>query len=139
MSQILEPAKRFFDACETGKGWAGCKEYCLPDATFSSQARVITEIDKLKDYCEWVKGFFIPVPDGRYELHFFAADEERKTVAGYGVFHGTQTGPGGPAPAPTGKSVATDYVYTMMFEGNRIQHVTKIWNDTIALQQLGWN
>jgi hypothetical protein len=27
----------------------------------------------------------------------------------------------------------------MMFEGNRIQHVTKIWNDTIALQQLGWN
>ena len=138
MSKILEPAKRFFDACETGKGWAGCKEYCLPNATFSSQTGVLAEINTLEDYCEWVKDLFIPVPDGRYELHFFAADEARKTVAGYGVFHGTHTGPGGPV-APTGKSIATDYVYAMDFEGNRIQHVTKIWNDTITMQQLGWN
>ena len=138
MSIILEPARQFFEACETGKGWETCKEFCLLDATFSSQAKVLSDIKKLEDYCEWVKGFFIPVPDGHYKLHFFAADEERKTVAGYGVFSGTQTGPGGPA-APTGKSVATDYVYTMKFEGDRIQHVTKIWNDTIALQQLGWN
>lgn len=26
----------------------------------------------------------------------------------------------------------------MVFEGNRIKHMTKIWNDTISLQQLGW-
>lgn len=138
MSKILEPARQFFDACETGKGWATCKEYCLPTATFSSQAKVLAGIEKLEDYCEWVKGFFIPVPDGHYELHFFAADEKSNTVAGYSVFRGTQTGPGGPV-TPTGKSVATDYVYIMKFSGNRIQHVTKIWNDTIALQQLGWD
>ncbi len=138
MSKILESAKQFFDACETGKGWAGCKEYCLPNATFSSQTGVLAEINTLEDYCEWVKDLFIPVPDGRYELLFFAADEARKTVAGYGVFHGTQTGPGGPV-APTGKSFTADYVYAMVFEGNRIQHMTKIWNDTITMQQLGWN
>ena len=53
------------------------------------------------------------------------------------VFHGTQTGPGGPG-EPTGKVVAADYVYAMQFKGDRIQHMTKIWNDGISLQQLGW-
>lgn len=138
MSKILGPAKQFFDACETGKGWAVCKEYCLPDATFSSQAEILTKIETLDEYCEWIKGFFIPVPDGHYELRFFAEDNERNTVVGYGVFHGTHTGPGGPL-EPTGKTIATEYVYLMMFEDDRIKHVTKIWNDTVALQQLGWN
>lgn len=39
---------------------------------------------------------------------------------------------------PTGKTIAADYVYVMQFDGDRIQHMTKIWNDTISLQQLGW-
>jgi predicted ester cyclase len=137
MSTILEPAKLFFEACETGKGWEGCKEYCHPAATFSSQTGVLAEIDTLEGYCEWMKNLLTPLPDGHYELHFFAADESRNTVAAYAVFHGTQTGPGGPVP-PTGKSIAADYVYAMVFEDNRIQHMTKIWNDTISLQQLGW-
>ena len=84
-----------------------------------------------------MKNLLTPVPDGRYELRFFAADEERDCVAAYAVFHGTQTGPGGPG-EPTGKTVAADYVYAMQFEGSRIRHMTKIWNDTISLQQLGW-
>jgi hypothetical protein len=25
---ITETARVFFDACETGKGWAGCSAYC---------------------------------------------------------------------------------------------------------------
>src|SRR5688572_11069712 len=29
-------AKMFFEACETGKGWEGCKAYCKTDATFSA-------------------------------------------------------------------------------------------------------
>jgi predicted ester cyclase len=80
---------------------------------------------------------FTPVPDAHYELKFFAADEARNCVAAFAVFHGTQTGPGGPVP-PTGRKVAADYVYYMAFAGDRIQHMTKIWNDTISLQQLGW-
>jgi predicted ester cyclase len=138
MNTILEPAKLFFEACDTGKGWASCKEYCHLDATFSSQTGVLAEINTVEGYCEWMKNLLTPVPDGHYELRFFAADESRKTVAAYAVFHGTQTGPGGPV-APTGKSIAADYVYAMEFEGNRIQHVTKIWNDTVSLQQLGWS
>ena len=39
---------------------------------------------------------------------------------------------------PTGKSVEGDYVYVMQFDGDKIRHLTKIWNDGISLQQLGW-
>jgi len=38
MATITATAKQFFDACETGKGWEGCKSYCTADATFSAQA-----------------------------------------------------------------------------------------------------
>jgi predicted ester cyclase len=53
------------------------------------------------------------------------------------VFEGTHTGEGGPVP-PTGKSVATDYCYCLEIEDDRIRHMTKIWNDGVAMQQLGW-
>ena len=137
MSNILSQAKLFFDACETGKGWEGCKTYCHPGATFSSQTGVLAEIDTLEGYSEWMKNLLTPVPDGHYELKFMAEDKDRNCVAAFAVFHGTQTGPGGPG-EPTGRTVAADYVYAMEFDGGRIKHMTKIWNDTISLQQLGW-
>lgn len=137
MSRILEQAKSFFEACETGKGWEVCKAYCHVGATFSAQADALSDIETLEEYTEWTKNLLIPIPDGRYELKFFAADEERNCVAAFAVFHGTQTGPGGPG-GPTGNTVAADYVYAMQFDGDRIQHMTKIWNDTISLRQLGW-
>ena len=137
MSQILEQAKSFFEACETGKGWEGCSAYCHSEATFSAQAGALAGVETLEGYCDWMKGLFTPVPDGRYELKCFALDEERNCVAAFAVFHGTQTGPGGPG-EPTGNTVAADYVYAMQFDGDRICHMTKIWNDTISLQQLGW-
>ena len=137
MSNNLDQAKLFFDACETGQGWNGCRAYCHPDATFSAQAGVLSEINTLEGYSEWMKGLLTPVPDGHYELKFFAEDEERCCVAAFAVFHGTQTGPGGPG-EPTGRTVAADYVYAMEFDGALIRHMTKIWNDTVSLQQLGW-
>ena len=127
-------ANQFFDACETGQGWDACSAFCHPDATFSSQTSALADISTLEAYCEWMKGLLTPIPDCHYELKFFAADDARNSVA---VFHGTQTGEGGPVP-PTGNSIAADYVYHMEFDGNRIKHMTKIWNDTISLQQLGW-
>ena len=39
---------------------------------------------------------------------------------------------------PDGKSASTDYVYVMDFEDGRIRHMTKIWNDGVAMEQLGW-
>ena len=137
MSTILNSANQFFEACETGKGWEDCKIFCLPDATFSAQTMALAEITTLEVYCDWMKNLFTPIPDGNYELKFIAADEERNSVAAFAIFRGTQTGEGGPVP-PTGNSIAADYVYHMEFEGDRIKHMTKIWNDTLSLQQLGW-
>ena len=137
MSTILKPAKLFFEACETGQGWEACKSFCNPNATFSSQTGALSEISSLEDYCEWMKNLFTPIPDGHYEMKFFAADETDRSVAAFAIFHGTQTGPGGPVP-PTGNKIAADYVYHMVFSGERIKHMTKIWNDSISMQQLGW-
>ena len=137
MSDIYDKAKSFFDACESGKGWGNCKEYCHPDSTFSAQAGALEAIKTLEGYTEWMKGLLTPVPDGHYELRFFAEDEQRESVAAYAVFKGTHTGPGGPV-EPTGKTATADYVYAMQFEAGRIRHMTKIWNDTVTLQQLGW-
>jgi predicted ester cyclase len=58
-------------------------------------------------------------------------------VSAFAVFKGTHSGEGGPVPA-SGKQVETDYVYVMEFDGDRIRHMTKIWNDGYAMRQLGW-
>jgi predicted ester cyclase len=130
-------AKKFFEACETGKGWEGCKAYCKPDATFSAQAEPLAGVKNLQQYTDWMKGLLAFIPDGRYELKSFGTDEERKSVCAYGVFSGTHTGQGGPCP-PTGKSVKTDYVYVMDFDGEKIRHMTKIWHSGWAMKELGW-
>ncbi len=137
MSSIKETAERFFDACETGEGWEGSKQYCHAGAMFTAQADALAGVDTLQAYTDWMKGLLIPIPDGRYEVRSFAVDEERHNVTAYGVFRGTHTGEGGPIP-PTGKQVQADYVYVMQFDGDKIRHMTKIWNDNISLKQLGW-
>ena len=134
---MKDTAFSFFDACETGGGWDVCKQWCTEDATFSSQTDALADISTLEAYTEWQKDLLIPVPNGRYELLCFGADEERSTVAGAGVFHGTHTVDPGDNP-PTGKSVSADYCYVMKFDGDKISHMTKIWNDGFSLRELGW-
>ena len=112
MASITTVAKQFFEACETGKGWQICREYCTPKATFAAQAE----------------------PLG---VKSFATDDERNSVCAYGVFSGTHSGQDGPCP-PTGKSTSTEYVYVMEFEGDKIRHMTKIWNAGLAMKDLGW-
>ena len=137
MTTMTAIADKFFQACETGKGWNVCKQYCTPGATFSAQAEPLADVKTLREYTEWMKGLLTFVPDGRYELKSFATDVDRKNVSAYGVFFGTHSGVGGPCP-PTGKSVQTDYVYVMEFDGDRIRHMTKIWHAGLAMKQLGW-
>lgn len=134
---VLQIARDFFDACETGKGWEVCRQFCTPDASFSAQAEPLEEVQTLEQYTDWMKGLLAILSDAGYELRSFAADEDRSTVMAYAVFHGTHTGEGGPLP-PTGKTAVADYVYVMEFEGDRIRHMTKIWNSGITLKQLGW-
>ena len=137
MATITEIAQSFFDACETGKGWDECKAYCTPNATFSAQAEPLAETKTLQAYTEWMKGLLVFIPDGSYRVKSFATDAARNSVCAYGVFSGTHTGEGGPLP-PTGKSTDTDYVYVMEFEGDKIRHMTKIWNAGWAMRDLGW-
>ena len=137
MGSIRETAEGFFEACEAGKGWAGCRQYCHPGATFSAQAGALAGVETLEAYTEWMKGTFEQLPDGTYEVKAFAVDDQRRNVTAYGVFSGTHTGPGGPVP-PTGRSLEADYVYVMQFDGDLISHLTKIWNDVFTNQQLGW-
>ena len=107
MPNITATAKQFFDACETGKGWAGCREYCTPNASFSAQAEPLANVKTLKEYTDWMKGLLTFIPDGRYEDKSFATDDDRKSVCAYGIFSGTHTGEGGPCP-PTGKRTDTE-------------------------------
>jgi predicted ester cyclase len=134
---IMETAKAFFEACETGKGWEGCSPYCQPNASFAAQAEPLADVHTLKEYAEWMKALLVFIPDGRYEVKSFAIDQERNNVCAYGVFSGTHSGPGGPM-APTGKSTSTDYVYVMEFEDGKISHMAKIWNAGLAMKDLGW-
>jgi predicted ester cyclase len=134
---ITDVADAFFAACETGKGWDVCSAYCKPDATFSAQAEPLLGIKTLAEYTNWMKGLMTVLPDARYDLKSFATDPVRNNVAAYAVFHGTHTGEGGPVP-PTGRRANTDYVYVMQFEGDKIVHMTKIWNAGLALKDLGW-
>ncbi|MFG0243033.1 MAG: ester cyclase [Phycisphaerales bacterium JB054] len=136
-ASMKDTAMKFFDACETCQGWDVCKQYCHPDATFSAQADALADVKTLETYTEWMKGMAAPAPDGRYELLSFAVDEERNNVTGCGVFHATHTHEGGPVP-PTGKAVAANYAYIMQFKGDKISHMTKIWNDGHSLRELGW-
>lgn len=134
---ITENGMAFFDACETGKGWDVCKTWCHDNASFSCQADMLAEVTTVEDYVAWVNGLFTPVPDMHPEIKAFSTDTERNSVTVVAVVHGTQTGEGGPIP-PTGNKVAADYVYVMEFKGEKIQHMTKIWNDGHTLKQLGW-
>ena len=137
MTSIREIAGLFFDACESGKGRDGCAEYCRPGATFSAQTGALTGVTTVEGYTDWMKGLLAIAPDGTAEIRSFGVDETRNNVAIYGVFRGTHTGEGGPVP-PTGRSVEADYVYVLEFEGEKIRHMTKIWNDGISMRQLGW-
>jgi predicted ester cyclase len=134
---ITETARAFFDACETGKGWARCSAYCQPDASFAAQAEPLAGLQTLQQYTEWMKALLVFVPDGSYAVKSFATDRERNNVSVYAVFFGTHSGEGGPMP-PTGKNTSTDYVYVMEFEDGKISHMTKIWNASWAMKELGW-
>ena len=137
MASRVDTAMRFFEACETGKGWNVCSQYCTEDATFAAQAEPLAEVKDLQGYTEWMKGLLTLLPDGSYDLKAFATDDERESVVAYAVFSGTHTGEGGPVP-PTGKRVNSDYVYVMKFDGDKIGDMTKIWHAGIAMRELGW-
>ncbi len=81
MSNITATAQSFFDACETGKAWAGCQQYCTPNATFSSQANPLLNISTLSAYCDWMRDVLTGLTDVSYEVKSFATDTKEAKPA----------------------------------------------------------
>jgi len=134
---ITDTAAAFFEACESGQGWATCAQYCHPDATFSAQSEALTGVTSIEAYADWMQGLHTFMSDVSYEVKGFGTDTDRNCVVAYAVFSGTHTGEGGPLPA-TGKRTTSDYAYALQFEGDKIAHLTKVWHSGMAMQELGW-
>ncbi len=98
MASMATVAKEFFEACEAGKGWEVCKQYCKPGATFSAQAEPLAEVRSLEQYTEWMKGLLTFIPDGRYELKSFATDDHGTTSARTACSWGRILAPVAPVP-----------------------------------------
>lgn len=135
----FDTAKRFFAACETPLGWAGCAEYVEPGAPFSAQSEPLTDVRTVEAYCEWMHGFgTVTAPGARYELHTCSFDEANNTATFFATYHATHTGDAGPVPA-TGKTTASEYVYIIkMSDTGRVAAMTKVWNAPWAMRELGW-
>lgn len=114
----------FFDAIERGAGWKVCQQWCAPDAGFACQAKMLDGVDTLAAYADWMARLYDSIPDGRYDLKHHATTEDGKTVLAYAIFLGTGTTPEGGA-----VQLSEDYVYVMETDGEKIRHMTKIWND----------
>jgi len=136
-STIADTAAAFFEACESGQGWAVCAQYCTPDAAFAAQSEALAEVNSIEAYSNWMQGLHTFMSDVSYDIEGFGVDAERNCVVVYAVFRGTHSGDGGPLPA-TGKSTSSDYAYALQFEGDKIAGMTKIWHSGLAMQELGW-
>jgi hypothetical protein len=134
---IADTAAAFFEACESGQGWAECARYCTPDAAFAAQSEALAEVTTIEDYSNWMQGLHTFMSDVSYDIEGFGVDAQRNCVVISAVFRGTHSGDGGPLPA-TGKSTASDYAYTLRFDGDKIARMTKIWHSGMAMQELGW-
>ena len=135
----FDNANKFFVACETPTGWAGCKEYVADGATFVAQSEPLADVSTVEAYCDWMHGFgTVTAPDGSYELHTSAWDEENRTATFFATYSATHTGDGGPVP-PTNKSTKSHYVYFLKMDDNdKVASMVKVWNAPWAMRELGW-
>ena len=137
MTNLETTARRFHHACMTGEGWPACQPYCTPDATFTHEGEMLAEVHTLEAYAAFLQSVFTPVPDFRHEVLSVGVDPEHQRVLVHYLIRGTHTGEGLPVP-PTGKSMETNCVLVLHFEGDRIRHAVKVWNDHDMRKQVGW-
>jgi hypothetical protein len=135
----FEVATQFFHACESAKGWDGCKAFVADDARFSAQCEPLTEVESIQEYADGLKNFCeILAPGSSYDLHASSFDEVTRKALFFATFNGVHTGEGGPIP-PTGKETHTHYVYIItMNKESKVQHLQKVWNASWSMRELGW-
>jgi hypothetical protein len=135
----FEIAHKFFIACETAQGWAGCKQYVVENAPFLAQSEPLVEVKTIEAYCDWLAGFgTVTAPGASYDLHASSYDETTQTAMFFATYHAKHTGEGGPVP-PTQKETHSQYVYMLTMNAeNKIEKMVKVWNASWALRELGW-
>ena len=135
----FDNATSFFHACESLKGWDGCKQYVTADAPFSAQSEPLVDVKTVQGYADWMKGFGTTTAKGcSYDLHGRAYDEKSKTALFFATFTGSHVGEGGPVP-PTHKTTNSHYVYVLTMNGDdKVARMTKVWNAPWAMKELGW-
>lgn len=135
----FENANRFFVACETPAGWAGCKEFVADGATFSAQSEPLVDVKTVEAYTEWLFGLVThALPGASYDLHASSYDESTRTAMFFATFHAKHTGEGGPVP-PTQQETHTHYVYLLTMNAeDKVERMVKVWNAPWALRELGW-
>lgn len=135
----FENATNFFHACESLKGWEGCKKFVEQNASFTAQCEPLVGIDTVEDYCEWLAGFGrVTTPGATYDLHTSCYDEATNTAMFYATFTGKHTGDGGPV-TPTQKETKSHYVYILTMNGDdQVENMVKVWNAPWAMKELGW-
>ena len=131
-------AMAFLAACDGGAGREGAAHLCTADASFIAQCDQLAGINRLDEYCDWMKTLLVCMPDASYEVRSLGIDEPRHNATLFVTMTGTHSAEGGPVP-PTGKTFTAEYVYALEFDGNKIRHITKIWNDPWSLRELGWS
>lgn len=137
--EAFENATAFFHNCESAKGWESCKNYATKNAEFNAQSEPLIDVKKLEDYVNWMEGLgTITMPGCSYKVHSSAYDETNNTAIFFATFTGTHSGDGGPI-SPSNKTTNTDYVYAIkMNHEDKVESMTKIWNSSWALRELGW-
>ncbi len=135
---LFENAKKFFHNCESLGGWEKCKDFVAENATFNGQCEPLVELKTVEDYVGWMVGFGTIAPGCSYELHASSFDETNKIALFFATYTATHTGDGGPVP-PTNKTTNAEYVYALkMNEEGKVVSMTKIWNASWTLRELGW-
>ncbi len=135
----FDVATKFFHACESLEGWAGCQQYVAEAASFNAQSEPLVDVTTVADYCEWMAGLGTgPLAGCAYDLHTSAWDEANQTAVFFATFNGRHVGEGGPVPA-TQQETHSHYVYVLkMCDDGKVASMTKIWNAPWALGELGW-
>lgn len=105
-ARLSDTAQALFDACEKGRGWEACKQYCTPDAEFKIQAvdalpgPHVTDCKTVEDYTNWMAGVVKNFGDkATYKVLSKAVDKDNCAVTFYAVFMGY-----------------SDYVYVFNFD-----------------------
>jgi len=135
----FENAQKFFEACETATGWAGCQQYVVANAPFVAQSEPLGEINTVEAYCDWMAAFAtITAPGATYDLHTASYEESTRTAIFFATYHAKHTGEGGPVP-PTHQKTHSHYVYVLTLnEADKVANMVKIWNAPWAMKELGW-